>query len=565
MKAKETLNSPKNAILTLVGLILIIYLSLHHISKLNIPYVFGDEFGYWGNAAFFAGKNWSDLLATNKYYQVGYSLLLLPLFNIGKYSSIYHAAIVINAVLLSIKYLLVIQCSRLLFDGVRKDVSVYLALVCVLIEDMFQSQIAWSEDLLSCLMWIFITLAIAVEKTYSIHKFFVLNCVLFFMCLTHLRSVVLFPAIMVFSAVLAKKNNSKRIIILELIFLIISWGTTSLIKSGVMDLIYSGNELLAVNDVNLKTVSTIMSKLLNNFILVGWSLLGHIFISLFETMLTLFVPLAYLFTNLKNRNLKVQNDSFIGVKLAIIISYVSLFLLECIQTLSIHRKDFLFYTRYSSFCFSPYFALAFYLLISEWKLYKKIVRNSLLIIIGIGKLLSFRYSFQESFFAYPHSPFLAGIIYFFKNRLHIEDFIIVAVFIVFISIIIALLYYFKHNSIIPLLIMIIICVISYENAYKWSDEERSYVESNVSEVADVVSQISPDTIIYFVNEKSSKDGYVNAKYLQFLISDVHIKMSDVLTGDGIYISDARNDLRNIDGDMELLATNKLLNIYRRGE
>ena len=66
----------------LIGVLLVSILAavLWRIRSLDGIYIIGDEFGYWADAAFFAGKNWSEVGSMNPYYSFGYSLILAPLF-----------------------------------------------------------------------------------------------------------------------------------------------------------------------------------------------------------------------------------------------------------------------------------------------------------------------------------------------------------------------------------------------------------------------------------------------------------------------------------------------------
>ena len=51
-------------------------LVLWHVSVNYYPKVFGDEYGYWGAAAYFAGIGWNDITSMNEYYGWSYGLIM---------------------------------------------------------------------------------------------------------------------------------------------------------------------------------------------------------------------------------------------------------------------------------------------------------------------------------------------------------------------------------------------------------------------------------------------------------------------------------------------------------
>lgn len=69
-----------NMIVLLIGAILI-WLLERNISNLCTVWELGDEAGYLGNAAYFAGYDWSGMLSNiHAYYAYGYSFFLIPVF-----------------------------------------------------------------------------------------------------------------------------------------------------------------------------------------------------------------------------------------------------------------------------------------------------------------------------------------------------------------------------------------------------------------------------------------------------------------------------------------------------
>ena len=74
------------------------------------PVIYGDEFGYWAAGSFFAGLDWGDVTAINKYYGYGYGLLLaVILLVIKNIFAAYKAALIINIIMLAFCYIIAVN------------------------------------------------------------------------------------------------------------------------------------------------------------------------------------------------------------------------------------------------------------------------------------------------------------------------------------------------------------------------------------------------------------------------------------------------------------------------
>ncbi len=137
------------------------------IPQLYQLYVLHDEFGYWANAAHFAGYDWSGIAGMSPYYSYGYSFLLVP-FLLLFHNSVwmYRAAVLLNVILYVGSFLVAFSCARHLFRD--KDPRV-LATVCFFItlycNNLLQTNMTWSEALLYFVFWLmFYTLILYCEK-----------------------------------------------------------------------------------------------------------------------------------------------------------------------------------------------------------------------------------------------------------------------------------------------------------------------------------------------------------------------------------------------------------------
>ncbi|MDD4849652.1 MAG: hypothetical protein PHO10_03010 [Gemmiger sp.] len=91
-----------------------------------------DGFGYWGNAAFLSGLDWSDLMGQTYYYSFGYSLLLCPILLLFAGSAhLYFWAVALNGVMLCAIYLLLLQICQYLLPHKSRWWHIFISLVLV--------------------------------------------------------------------------------------------------------------------------------------------------------------------------------------------------------------------------------------------------------------------------------------------------------------------------------------------------------------------------------------------------------------------------------------------------
>ena len=54
----------------IAGILLLLMFTLKNILDYNMNHVCGDEFGYWANAAYWNGADWSSLMENTLYYSM---------------------------------------------------------------------------------------------------------------------------------------------------------------------------------------------------------------------------------------------------------------------------------------------------------------------------------------------------------------------------------------------------------------------------------------------------------------------------------------------------------------
>lgn len=158
MEHKLEIFSKKNIKIIFFALasILIFGIQLRHLNILNTPWIYDDEFGYWSNAAYLAGYDWSETTKFCAYYSYGYSFVLVPLFWLKiDPLQMYKMAIMLNAVMTAGMFILAFDVLRVIGVNANFYLKLLIAAAGTLTAAVFlQSQTAWSETLLVFMVWI---------------------------------------------------------------------------------------------------------------------------------------------------------------------------------------------------------------------------------------------------------------------------------------------------------------------------------------------------------------------------------------------------------------------------
>jgi len=224
--------------LNAVYCVLILVIFCIHIPELYQLYVLHDEFGYWANAAYFAGLDWSGIASMSPYYSYGYSFLLVPLLLLFD-SPIwaYRAAVCLNAVFYAGSFLLAFSCARRLNKGqnpcVLSTICFFLTLYC---NNLLQTNIAWSESFLYFVYWLmFFTLILyRDEKKFRFLIFFGVEA--FYLYVIHQRSLgVLIAAVLTILMALAVEKQVRLKKLLPLLGIFLAAGAVAvLLKSNMI-------------------------------------------------------------------------------------------------------------------------------------------------------------------------------------------------------------------------------------------------------------------------------------------------------------------------------------------
>ncbi len=153
-----------------------------------------DEFGYFGVAAFFAGWDWGDVLATSDYYSFGYSFLLVPFMLLARLgipmALIYKAVILLNGCFLVGVFALVMHVQREIFPDFPDQLQSAAALMMALyIANAVQSNTAGVEMCLRFLFWAILSTLISFVKKPGIGNSTLLIGLSIYIFTVHMRAI----------------------------------------------------------------------------------------------------------------------------------------------------------------------------------------------------------------------------------------------------------------------------------------------------------------------------------------------------------------------------------------
>lgn len=211
--------------LLVLSFVTIMLFSLRNISKLTNIMAW-DEIGYWGNGAYIAGYDWSSVVSTYAgYYSYGYSLIIAVLLKLFGNSHIaYQAAIAINALFNAGSFLLANYVGVKYFSWNKKYyILITSIIVSMYINNITQSNCAWTECELIFLYWCLVALFLSLNTNYKFYKIVFIAVLSIYMYCVHNRSVgiVIASALTIVLFVFIKRIPKKDVLFLIVIVLLI--------------------------------------------------------------------------------------------------------------------------------------------------------------------------------------------------------------------------------------------------------------------------------------------------------------------------------------------------------
>lgn len=567
----------KQSVFDLLAILVIAVLTLYNIQNLDMITILNDEFGYWSNAAILAGNDWKSLMAVTPYYSFGYSLLLVPLFWIfHDYAILYKAAIILNVLLLVASYFCAKYIVSNLLNAKNEVIKSSLSIISVMTGSViFQSQVGWSETLITLLMWASVALLVSIEKNVHIGKILTLIMFFLYMLIVHQRMIIVIAiGVGVLTLILFQNKWNKKYMALFLIIFIMGYLGYRCLKSFHVTQFYGNSSASELNNINMngKFFLSYLLQLFLNLKKFFISLTGKIAASLVITYFTFpIVVYQYVRDGIKCLITKTKKKYF-WTQTYIVCSYLCMMAATALQMIdgSI-RKDMMVYTRYFDFTIGPIIMLGICALLSANRKYRRFYIGTYLV---SGVLLYDSFDIikeAESFFNVPCSPIFGGIMQYSRKITENVNWEYCKGLTSWVGLIIFLCVFliscipkknFKYICLVCALVAGQAYIAHYAN--EWLDIARNDFRNNALPLYEQVKDDS--NCIYYIKEDEGAPYYTNPKFLQFMLYDRPIIVvtrdeEESLTDDRWVLTENKNEI--VDNSYILIETTNTLNLYQK--
>lgn len=534
MKTKLLYLRRKENIVTVLCLLLIIYIYTIYLFKLNRIQIVGDEFGYWADASFLAGFDWTSVASHNAYYSFGYSIFLAPLFIFSNHPEImYRLAIILNVLFMCGGFLLLYSSGKVLFQNVNKYFLICTALAITFYSNnIYQSQTTQTE----CILWFFSCLSLwALIKLYNSGK--VVWSILYAFSLVylyciHMRclGILIAGIITVVLMVYTKKISAKNVIVI-LTITIGCYLLSFILKDIFMNGLNMSGKTAEINDYagqvgkvrNLTSIKGIIQLFISFFAKVfylGSSTFFLFYLGMFF-LIKKFLDIIKMFIN------KVW-EPHSEIWIFLLLSMLATLGISSISMMENGRIDMLIYGRYNEFFLGGILICGVVELFFNSKRLKVLCILILFhVILGVG--VFYQLNLTGATGLYPNN--IVGIISMnMFNGKNITDYfvIIVAIETSIIASILFILFSIKRKVSSQSIIIIIVAVIwggiGFDGCSRFIYPYQEKTDN--TRIAQMIKQTDPDADIYYVVDSSNvKDNFstLYIDYMQFLLPQYPIK------------------------------------------
>lgn len=179
-------------------------LRLFYITKVNGPFVYPDELGYWAHAAHMAGDTWAGVMDGVSWYAFGHSFVLLPaLLLSNQMAVVYKIAVLIQVVMCLFVYGLAYVIARRLFPSLGVFQRGMLAFTATSFSSyIFYSYVTMCETLVTLLVWLVLYEVISLEERDAWWKGALLGVTVGFAYMVHNRMISIVIAVFMCAALL---------------------------------------------------------------------------------------------------------------------------------------------------------------------------------------------------------------------------------------------------------------------------------------------------------------------------------------------------------------------------
>lgn len=369
----EKLMERRRWILPSILSVVLFLVAIWGVENFNQLLLYDDEFGYWTASAYLTGTDWTSVTSGIPYYSYGYGFLILTPIRLlfSDPSTMYQAAIVVNALLLVASYWIARNVTKQLFEDAHWALIDMVCFVVMLYpSNIVFSHIAWAECTLVFVFWVFVWLSLRVIKAPTLYNHIGLACVVMGLYVVHQRTLaVTIATVMVMAwCFYVDKGRRKNILVFAGVMVVLMVVHT-LIKTDLQDTFYMNNLKVRVNEFDSQ-----VDKLGGFFVGEGLgdliqSVIGKWFYLFTATLMMAWWGAEALFKNAiayvktvisefkKNKNGLPMDASVWYTWL--LLAFGGNFMIAAIYMNGMGRNDMLLYGRYTEYMIGAYFVIGF--------------------------------------------------------------------------------------------------------------------------------------------------------------------------------------------------------------
>lgn len=369
--------------LRVIFMCVIFLVTIRHLTEIYQPTLLDDEFSYWSIAAYFDGKNWSEVTSICKYYSYGYSFILYIIMQIFKDTIVmYRAAVVLNGIFLAVGYLLLENIFTKLFQKENR----YMLSVVAFLMTLIPCNVAFSTvNLTECLLYVLflsiIRLSMDIGNNMKTWKWIVLSLVMGYSYMVHQRMICVIIAVF-FGIVIMwfKKKVSLKDIIKVCMIIAVMFVIHHFIKADIKANLWLNGKYSADNDYG-----SIVQNLLyvldspKNIAVFIIGIIGKIFY--YATSTYVFGMALIVVLSVKAFKEITQKDTESPVNTIILVSFAMMIFISALFMCHIEKMAWLLYGRYAEMMYPLLFGMA---VIYIHRLINEKVQNALLVMGSMG-------------------------------------------------------------------------------------------------------------------------------------------------------------------------------------
>ena len=540
------------ALIEFLAVLLIVSPIVFRIKDFYGLYIIGDEFGYWNNAAWMKGWDWTDIAGKyNPYYSYGYSIFLHPLLFFKSSVTMYRLAIILNAVFLVGSYFLTRAIVHILFSDTSKYTRIIVSCTITLYTyNIFSALTTQSECCLLFFFWLLFYLTITEIFNNNLFKSICISIVSAMLVAIHMRAigVVIAVGVVLLVATILHKDKWSNFFIYIFIWILLFIGVM-VIKEYLQGNAYVGSMNMETNDFSGQTQKVISLFSLNGIREFVYSIMSKLWYigcaTFFISWLGIMECAIFIFNCIRDR--KDTIDFFIA--LFAILSFGAALAIDAIAVRgSTVRADIIVYGRYMEYAVGPIILFGLKKVLYD----KKVIFWQLCITIFgviITDIVIHAYQYWNNpMMGYWNNSCSIAVLAYNQGKFQRIDYVEhVFLFSMFISWCILLLKRIKALRLLPFLIMGGMWLYF---ASVWSDDNIMSQQvgriKDYDSMAQIVLDSDNERVIYITGTNETDDFVgLRADHLQFALRDVKMnviqynceekQLADIVNGDDYLI------------------------------